>query len=31
MKKAKIAVIGGTGIYNLEALKTIEELDIETP
>ena len=31
MKKAKIAVIGGTGIYNLEAFKIIEELDIETP
>lgn len=31
MNKAKIGVIGGTGIYEIEGAETIEELSIETP
>lgn len=31
MPKAKIGVIGGTGLYDIEGLTDIEEVDIETP
>jgi 5'-methylthioadenosine phosphorylase len=30
-KKAKIGVIGGTGLYDIEGLSDIEEIDINTP
>ena len=31
MPKAKIGVIGGTGLYNVEGLTQIEEVDVDTP
>ncbi|HJX13062.1 MAG TPA: S-methyl-5'-thioadenosine phosphorylase [Dehalococcoidales bacterium] len=31
MPAAKIGVIGGTGLYNIEGMTGIEEVDIETP
>lgn len=31
MTQAKIGIIGGSGLYKMEALKDIEELHIETP
>jgi len=31
MPKAKIGVIGGTGLYDIEGLTGIEEVDIDTP
>lgn len=31
MSKKVIGIIGGSGLYNMEALKNIEELDVETP
>ena len=31
MPQAKIGVIGGTGLYDIEGLKDIEEVDIDTP
>jgi len=31
VKKAKIAFIGGSGLYDIEGAKLIEQLDIETP
>jgi len=31
MPQAKIAVIGGSGLYDIEGLKDIEEVDINTP
>lgn len=31
MKKAKIAFIGGSGLYDIEGAKLIEQLDIDTP
>ena len=31
MPQAKIGVIGGTGLYDIEGLKDIEEVDINTP
>jgi len=31
MEKARIAVIGGSGIYNIEELKIIDEIKIKTP
>ena len=31
MPNAKIAVIGGTGLYDIEGLADIEEVDIDTP
>ncbi len=31
MKKASIAFIGGSGLYDIEGAKLIEQLDIETP
>jgi len=31
MPQAKIGVIGGTGLYNIEGLADIEEVDIDTP
>lgn len=31
MAQAKIGIIGGSGLYKMEALKDIEELQIETP
>jgi 5'-methylthioadenosine phosphorylase len=31
MPEAKIGVIGGTGLYNIEGLKDIEEVNIDTP
>ncbi|RMF23239.1 MAG: S-methyl-5'-thioadenosine phosphorylase [Cyanobacteria bacterium J083] len=31
MKRAKIGIIGGSGLYNMEALTTIEEIEIDTP
>lgn len=31
MKKAKIAFIGGSGLYDIEGAKLIEQVDIETP
>ena len=31
MLKAKIGVIGGTGLYDIEGLKDIEEVNIDTP
>ena len=30
-KKASIGIIGGSGLYEIDGAKTIEELDIETP
>nr|WP_290222808.1 S-methyl-5'-thioadenosine phosphorylase [Trichocoleus desertorum] len=31
MAQAKIGIIGGSGLYKMEALKDIEELQVETP
>jgi 5'-methylthioadenosine phosphorylase len=31
MAQAKIGIIGGSGLYKMEALKDVEELQIETP
>ena len=31
MSKVKIAVIGGSGIYQMEGLKVLEEINLETP
>lgn len=31
MKKAKIAFIGGSGLYEIEGAKLIEQIDIDTP
>lgn len=31
MVKAKIGIIGGSGLYQMDALKNIEEISIETP
>ncbi len=31
MNKAKIGVIGGTGIYEIEGVEILEELDLDTP
>lgn len=31
MSQAKIGVIGGTGFYNIEGLKNIEEIELNTP
>mgnify|MGYP000871462724 FL=1 len=31
MAKAKIGVIGGSGIYNVEGVKVVEEIKVETP
>ncbi len=31
MPQAKIGVIGGTGLYDIEGLTDIEEIDIDTP
>ncbi len=31
MKKAKIAFIGGSGLYDIEGAKLIEQVDIDTP
>lgn len=31
MKKATIGIIGGTGLYGIEGLTNVEEVDIETP
>ncbi|BAU10681.1 5'-methylthioadenosine phosphorylase [Leptolyngbya sp. NIES-3755] len=31
MSKIKIGIIGGSGLYKMEALKDVEELSIETP
>src|SRR4030067_939679 len=31
MPQAKIGVIGGTGLYNIEGMTDIEEVNIETP
>ena len=31
MKKADIGIIGGSGLYEIEGVRTIEELDISTP
>jgi 5'-methylthioadenosine phosphorylase len=31
MTKAKIGVIGGSGLYNMEGLNEIEEVNITTP
>jgi len=31
MPQAKVAVIGGTGLYDIEGLKDIQQVDIETP
>ncbi|MFC1952210.1 S-methyl-5'-thioadenosine phosphorylase [Chloroflexota bacterium] len=31
MPQAKVGVIGGTGLYNIEGLTDIEEVDIDTP
>ena len=31
MPNAKIGVIGGTGLYDIEGLADIEEVDIDTP
>ena len=31
MPQAKIGVIGGTGLYDIEGLTNIEEVDIDTP
>ena len=31
MPKAKIGVIGGTGLYDIEGLTQIEEVDVDTP
>ena len=31
MPQAKIGVIGGTGLYDIEGMSDIEEVDIATP
>ena len=31
MKKAAIAFIGGSGLYDIEGAKLIEQIDIDTP
>ncbi len=31
MKSAKIGIIGGSGLYKMEALKDVEEIEISTP
>lgn len=31
MSKAKLAVIGGSGVYDIETLTDVEELDVSTP
>ena len=31
MVEARIAVVGGSGLYNMEGLQDIEEVDIVTP
>ena len=31
MSKAKIGIIGGSGLYNMEALKDVEEITLNTP
>ena len=31
MPEARIAVIGGTGLYDIEGLTDIEEVDVDTP
>lgn len=31
MKLAKIGIIGGSGLYKMEALKDVEEIEIDTP
>ena len=31
MKKASIAIIGGSGLYDIEGAKLIEQIDIDTP
>lgn len=31
MKRAKIGIIGGSGLYKMEALTAIEEIEIDTP
>ncbi len=31
MPQAKIGVIGGTGLYDIEGMTDIEEVDIDTP
>jgi purine nucleoside phosphorylase len=31
VKKARIAFIGGSGLYEIEGAKLIEQVDIDTP
>jgi len=31
MPQAKIAIIGGSGLYDIEGMENIEEVDINTP
>ena len=31
MSKAKIGIIGGSGLYKMEALKDVEEIKLDTP
>ena len=31
MVDAKVGIIGGTGLYNLEGLKDVKEVNIDTP
>jgi 5'-methylthioadenosine phosphorylase len=31
MVQAKIGVIGGSGLYKMEALKDVEEVQVDTP
>ncbi|MBU1044400.1 MAG: S-methyl-5'-thioadenosine phosphorylase [Candidatus Omnitrophica bacterium] len=31
MEKVKIAIIGGSGIYDIEAIKDVETIEVETP
>ncbi|MFM6136360.1 MAG: S-methyl-5'-thioadenosine phosphorylase, partial [Sphaerospermopsis kisseleviana] len=31
MTLAEIGIIGGSGLYKMEALKDVEEIEIETP
>ena len=31
MAQAKIGIIGGSGLYKMDALKDVEEVQVETP
>ena len=31
LKNARLGVLGGSGLYNIEELENVQELDIETP